>query len=104
MLGAAGATLTDRHDRLASVVIEQLPWAEFIRRYDRPGMLFCLDPPYSGGENDYEKGVFGRDDYDAMAEVLSGIKGRFIVSLNAVKAIFETFSNSVLRRWIATIR
>lgn len=84
--------LADLHDRLAGVVIEQLPWADFIRRYDRPGMLFYLDPPYWGGENDYGKGVFGRNDYAAMAEVLAGIKGRFIVSLNAVPAIFETFS------------
>lgn len=27
-----------------------------------------------------------------MAAVLSGIKGRFILSLNAVKGVFETFS------------
>lgn len=34
------------HERLAGVVNERLPWQEFLRRYDRPGMLFYLDPPY----------------------------------------------------------
>lgn len=84
--------LEDIHERLAGVVIEQLGWRSFIERYDRAGMLFYLDPPYYGGEDDYGKNVFSRADYAEMAEVLAGIKGRFIVSLNAVPAIFETFS------------
>ncbi|UXT99461.1 DNA adenine methylase [Agrobacterium tumefaciens] len=80
------------HERMAGVVIEQLPWQKFIERYDRPGMLFYLDPPYWGNETDYGTGVFGRDEFSEMAAVLSGIKGRFILSLNAVKGVFETFS------------
>jgi site-specific DNA-adenine methylase len=40
--------LADIHERLAGVVIEQLPFDQFIARYDRPGMLFYLDPPYWG--------------------------------------------------------
>ena len=35
------------HERLASVVIECLPWQDVIRRYDRAKTLFYLDPPYS---------------------------------------------------------
>lgn len=84
--------LEDIHERLAGVVIEQLGWRSFIERYDRPGMLFYLDPPYWGGENDYGPGVFSRADYAEMAEVLGRIKGRFILSLNAVQSVFETFS------------
>jgi hypothetical protein len=34
-------------------VIEHLPWSDFITRYDRPGTLFYLDPPYYGSEGDY---------------------------------------------------
>jgi DNA adenine methylase len=36
--------------------------------------------------------VFSREDFAEMAEVLGGIKGRFILSLNAVQGVFETFS------------
>lgn len=37
--------LEDVHERLAGVLIERLPYAECIRRYDsRPGALFYCDP------------------------------------------------------------
>ena len=34
--------LADIHERLAGVVIERLPYGDFIRRYDRAGALFYL--------------------------------------------------------------
>nr|WP_298102208.1 DNA adenine methylase [uncultured Shinella sp.] len=83
--------LEDIHERLAGVVIECLPWHTFIERYDRPGMLFYLDPPYWGSEGDYGKNVFGREDFAAMAAALKGIRGTFILSLNAAPGVFETF-------------
>jgi len=36
----------------AGVTIEQLGYGEFLRRYDRAGMLFYLDPPYWRCEKD----------------------------------------------------
>jgi DNA adenine methylase len=38
--------LSDVYFRLAGVTIENLPWQDFIKRYDRPGTFFYLDPPY----------------------------------------------------------
>lgn len=49
--------LEEVHERLAGVVIERLPFADFIRRYDRPGTLFFIDPPYWGNDADYGPGV-----------------------------------------------
>ncbi|WP_051000127.1 hypothetical protein [Sinorhizobium fredii] len=60
--------LEDVHERLASVVIENLGWLDFIDRYDRPGTLFYLDPSYFGSEDDYGKALLGRDKFAAMAE------------------------------------
>lgn len=77
---------------MSGVVIENPPWRKFIERYDRPGMLFYLDPPYWGNEDDYGKAVFSREQFVEMAEVLGSIRGRFILSLNAVRGVFETFS------------
>lgn len=82
------------HERLAGVVVERLPWADFIRRYDREGTLFYLDPPYYGCEGDYGAGLFDRGQFEVMAEVLAGIKGRFILSINdrpEVRRIFAGF-------------
>ncbi|PZU19592.1 MAG: DNA methyltransferase [Shinella sp.] len=79
------------HERLAGVVIECLDWRTLIDRYDRPGAMFYLDPPYYGCENDYGKNVFKRDDFAEMAERLSTIKGRFMISLNDRPEVREIF-------------
>ncbi len=84
--------LEDLHCRLSGVVIECLDYAEFITRYDRPETLFYLDPPYWGCEDDYGKEMFGRDEFTRMAELLKGIKGTFIMSINDVPDIRETFA------------
>lgn len=84
--------LEDVHERLCGVVIERLQFADFIRRYDRPGALFYLDPPYWGCENDYGKNVFSPADFEVLRSVLEGIKGRFIMSINDVPEIRRTFA------------
>jgi len=80
------------HERLSGVVIENLPWPAFIDRYDRPGTLFYLDPPYWASEGDYGKDLFGRDEFAAMAERLANLKGRFIMSINDVTEIRKLFA------------
>lgn len=94
-----GPLLEAVHERLAGTVIERLPWADFIRRYDRAGTLFYLDPPYYGCERDYgdDAGapLFARSEFETMATILHGLKGRFILSLNDhpdVRAIFSGFT------------
>lgn len=93
-----GPLLEAVHERLAPVVIERLPWADFLRRYDRPTTLFYLDPPYYGCERDYGddegKPLFSRAEFETMADLLAGLEGRFILSLNDhpdVRAIFAGF-------------
>lgn len=84
--------LEDVHDRLAGVVIECLGYGEFIERYDRPGTLFYLDPPYWGNETDYGAGLFAREDFERLAERLARLKGsRFILSLNDRKEVRSCF-------------
>lgn len=88
------STLEDIHERLAGVVIENLRWQDFVRRYDRPGTLFYLDPPYFGSEGDYGAGMFDANQFAEMAAVLKGIQGRFILSINdapEIRTIFADF-------------
>lgn len=91
-VGKIEPMLADLHDRLQSVVIERLPYADFIRRYDREGALFYLDPPYWACERDYGPDVFGRADFAALADQLAGIKARFLMSLNDNQGVRETFA------------
>lgn len=79
------------HERLAGVYIECLPYQEFIKRYDRVDTLFYLDPPYWNCENDYGKGTFCKADFDELAKLLKGIKGKFILSINDVPEIRQIF-------------
>lgn len=85
--------LEDIHERLSGVVIECLPWHSFIERYDRPGMLFYLDPPYWGNEKDYGADAFGREQFADMAAALKRLRGTFILSLNAVQGVYDTFKD-----------
>jgi DNA adenine methylase len=80
------------HDRLTDVVIEHLDWLDFIGRYDRPGTLFYLDPPYWGSEGDYGSQLFIRGDFQRLADKLVSIEGRFLLSINDRPEIRALFS------------
>lgn len=78
--------------RLGHVMIECLDFRDLIPRYDREYTLFFLDPPYWNfncyGHN------FVEQDFLDLAEVLAGIKGRFLMTINdtpEVREIFERF-------------
>lgn len=85
--------LEDLHTRLSGVIIECLDYNAFITRYDGPNTLFYLDPPYWGCEDDYGKAMFDRDAFARMADQLGQIKGRFLMSINDVPDIRQTFAS-----------
>jgi DNA adenine methylase len=84
--------LDDIRDRLSRVVIEQLNYADFIRRYDTAETLFYLDPPYWGCETDYGQDVFSRDDFNRLAEQLRGVRGKVLISINDTPGVRECFA------------
>ncbi|MDF2618608.1 MAG: methyltransferase [Xanthobacteraceae bacterium] len=87
-------------ERLAGVVIENLPYSDFLHRYDRPGVLFYLDPPYYGSEDDYGAGVFPRAEFARLAAQLATLKGAFLLSINdtpEVRRLFAAFPMEDLR-------
>ena len=88
--------LSQAHLRLSRATIERLPWAECVRRYDRPATLFYMDPPYWGVEG---YGVeFPIEEYSRMAEQLRTMKGRAIVSVNDVPEMRRAFKGLPYRR------
>ncbi len=86
------AMLEEVHERLAGVVIECLPWREALARYDGPETLFYLDPPYWGCEDYYGAGLFGREDFEALAEALAQLRGAWVMSLNDVPGVRACFA------------
>lgn len=78
------------HLRLHRTYIEHLPWADCIKRYDRPHTLFYCDPPYWGTEG-YGVG-FPLDQYDQMAALARTIKGKMIISVNDIPEMRQAFA------------
>lgn len=88
--------LSAAHLRLHRVTIEHLAWSECVRRYDRAGTLFYLDPPYWGTAG---YGVdFGLEQYEAMAELLKGMKGKALVSVNDIPEMRKAFAGLLMDR------
>ncbi len=83
--------LSEAHLRLSRVYIENMHYQKLIERFDRPETFFYIDPPYYGNENDYGEGIFDRGDFVRLRDVLRGIQGRFIMSINEVPEIRELF-------------
>lgn len=72
--------LSAAHLRLASTYVERLHWRDCIQRYDRPHTFFYLDPQYWQTEG---YGVpFPFSEYQAVAEVMHGLNGKALLSIN----------------------
>lgn len=84
--------LSEAHLRLSRVFIESKPYQEIIKRFDKPGTLFYIDPPYWGCEGDYGKDLFSRADFTNLAALLDKVKGKFILSLNDHPGVREVFA------------
>ncbi|RVW00012.1 DNA adenine methylase [Mesobaculum littorinae] len=91
-LGQLKPLLEAAHERLDGVVFECLNWSDLIPRYDSSEALFYLDPPYHGGEADYGKGMFDRDDFARLADILRQLRGAFVLSINDTPEIREIFA------------
>ena len=64
------------HLRLSRVYVENRPYDAIITRFDRPDTFFYCDPPYHGFEDYYGKGVFNREDFRKLHDLLDGKIGR----------------------------
>lgn len=68
--------------RLRQVWIRRLPWEDCIRLYNRPTTFFYLDPPYHcAGAKGYRH-WFTDEDHARLADVLRGVKAKWLLSYN----------------------
>ena len=83
--------LSAAHLRLAGTYVENLSWADCVKRYDRPHTFFYMDPPYWQTEG---YGVpFEFAEYERMAEVMRTCKGKVMVSINDHPDIRQAFKD-----------
>lgn len=86
--------LSAAHLRLASgTTVENLPWDECLKRYDRPHTFFYMDPPYWETEG---YGVpFEWEQYERLAEAMRTCNGKAMLSINDHPDIRRCFAGFV---------
>lgn len=90
--------LHDIKKRLSKVLIENKSFPEIINAHDTEKILFYLDPPYHKTEKFYDTGdfVFDESQHIKLRDILSNIKGRFILSYNDDEFIRDLYKGFVI--------
>ncbi len=81
------------HDRLKTVIIENLDWTECVERYDRSASFMYLDPPYPGNGANYKYNMRLMAEHSAIAERLSRVKCKWMLSSYDTEGVRATFRN-----------
>ncbi len=85
-------SLVEVRERILNVYIENSPYQQIIRRFDRESVLMYIDPPYMGCEGDYGKGIFSREDFITLRDMLAKCSARFVMSINDTPEIRQIYS------------
>jgi len=76
--------LVDIAVRLRLVQLEQADWATCVERWDRPGTLFYLDPPYPMEHRENSRNLYRHEmsdvDHRLLSDRLHAIQGMAVVS------------------------
>lgn len=75
--------------RLSRVTIENEDGIGVIKRYDCPEAFHFVDPPYVGSDCGHYEGTFNDEDFLKLLETLSGVKGKFMLTMFPHSAIQE---------------
>ena len=79
------------HDRLKTVIIENLDWTECIDKYDRPASFMYLDPPYPGNGANYKHNMRSMAEHSAIAERLDRVQFRWMLSSYDTEGVRNQF-------------
>lgn len=79
-------------ERLERVYVENQPYEKMFR-FDKPGTFFYIDPPYWDCESDYGKGIFGKNDFVRLSQIMRTLQGKAMMSINNTVDIRHIFRN-----------
>ncbi len=68
------------HERLQSVIIENLAWQKCIDKYDRDKVVMYLDPPYPSNGANYKHNMRSWSEHQELAERLSKTTCKWLLS------------------------
>lgn len=85
------AKMNALHKRLQGVSVERLSWEHCLKLYDRPAVLFFLDPPYVGGmQRPYA--AWTSEDMATFAQRVKELKANWIVTVGDTPAMRELWA------------
>ncbi|MHB8627446.1 MAG: DNA adenine methylase [Aggregatilineales bacterium] len=79
------------HERLRTVIIENLDWQTCIDRYDREGAVMYLDPPYPGNGANYYHNMREWKDHEQLAARLEQAQCQWILSSYDTQDVHNLF-------------
>lgn len=68
------------HERLSTVIIENLDWRACLDRYDRAQTVMYIDPPYPGNKCNYAHNMRSWQAHEELADRLASAKCKWILS------------------------
>ncbi len=81
------------HERLRTVIIENLSWQNCIDRYDRPGTVMYIDPPYPGNGCNYAHNMRDWESHHELAVRLKNTECKWILSSYDIPEMRDLFSD-----------
>ena len=81
--------LSELHEEVRLWTIEHLDFRELMKRYDCEEAFFYLDPPYFGKR--FYRHNFTEKDFDDLAGILPGLKGKYLLNINKNEFILDRF-------------
>ena len=82
--------IDEYQERMEDTTLLNQDYKSVIKKYDSPSTFFFLDPPYESSERLYKDGAFN---FAELNNVLEGIKGKFLLTLNDSRNIRNIFRN-----------
>jgi DNA adenine methylase len=80
--------------RLAHVLLENLPFQRLIERYDSEGAFFFLDPPYFEKGQSQGGNIFWKlEQHKELREILGKVKGKWLLTYDNSKTVKELYSD-----------
>ncbi len=79
------------HKRLRTVLIENLEWQKCLDRYDKPGTVMYIDPPYPENGCNYLYNMRDWKDHQELAERLSNSQCKWILSSYDIPEIHDLY-------------
>lgn len=72
--------IDDFVQRFKNVTVENMDWAECLKRYDRPDVLLYLDPPYECATADAYESGWTSNETRAFVDAVAAARGKIVVS------------------------